>query len=153
MARKESSGVFAEADVLLGKIRASSAVAAAIEAEAQRRIAGIQDEYAPKVARVKSEIATIESSLFDLAKNHHQEFFRTEDCRLALTNGALIYKLQRRVKRIRDMLENLEKNGMTDGVKISKKVDWDKIETWPDTVLSRLGTKRVPRDHYTYECI
>jgi len=68
-----------------------------------------------------------------------------------LTNGALLHKIERRVKRTRKMLERLEAIEAEDAIKIVKSVDWDVIEKWTYERLIEVGTERVKKETFAYK--
>jgi hypothetical protein len=97
-------------------------------------------------------LSRLETELKTLAREHHPDFFgESESCRVELPHGALLFALERRVKRARGVLENLKAEGFTQAVKIAESVDWDLLETWPEERLWLVGTERKTKEVYAYE--
>lgn len=141
----------AEADDILRRLREATAVVRAIDAEFAAEVEILKQLYDMKIAAAKQTLAVLESDLESFSKTNKAELFAKEDTRLELQNGALTYTVERRVKRIRNMLNRLEQARRTELVKIAKSVDWDAVDKLDDADLKALGTKRVPKDRFSYE--
>ena len=140
----------ARADAILQMIAISESRIQEVERDATSAISGIKEEYSQKLAPVQDELGRLQKLLRDHMKQRRGVFFDGTD-RVDLQNGALLYKLEQRVKRARGVLEKLEKNGFSDAVKIAKSVDWDALEKWPVERLMLVGTERVKKETFEYE--
>lgn len=141
----------AKADHILLQLREATDVVCKIEAEISFEMDVLRQIYEVRINTAKETLAILESDLEAFAKSNKSALFPKEDTRLELQNGALVYTVERRVKRIRKMLERLEKAGKQDLIKIAKSVDWDSVEKLDDADLKALGTKRQAKERFAYE--
>lgn len=119
-------------------------------ADMEAEMAIIRAKYVLPIESAQKHLTDKEKILEALVKKHRAEILRDSD-RADLPHGAVLLKIEKRVKRIRDMLDRLEASGKTDLVKTVKSVDWDLVEKLTDPELKALGTKRVPKDRFAYE--
>ena len=141
----------AEAEDILRSLREAVADARMFESEYARAMEAVKQNFADRIANVKDAVAYLESKLEMFAKNNKSVLFAQADTRLELQNGALIYTIEKRVKRIRDMLARLEESRRHELIKIAKSVDWDSVEKLSDAELAALGTRRQSKEHFAYE--
>jgi phage host-nuclease inhibitor protein Gam len=140
-----------QADNILLRLREAAASAKTIEDAYAWELETIKEFYAVKIDPLKQTIAVLESDLEAFAKANKGALFATEDSRIDLQNGALTYTVEKRVKRIRDMLDRLENARRIELIKIAKSVDWDQVEKLDDADLAALGTKRQKKERFAYE--
>lgn len=140
----------ARADAILQMIAMSESRIQEVEREATAAISSIKEEYSQRLVPVQDELARLQKLLRDHMKKRREVLFDGTD-RVGLVNGALLYRLEQRVKRARGVLKKLEENGFTDAVKIAKSVDWDALEKWPIERLMLVGTERVQKEFFEYE--
>jgi len=141
----------AAADELLKRLGETEGVLKNLLRRYEAEAAAVRRKYDAPVQAARESKADLERELENLVKKHKAEFFATDDDRVDLRHGALLYRIERKVRRVRGMLETLESLGITGPIKIAKSVDWDKLETWPEPELERVGTKRVAKEKIEYE--
>jgi len=140
----------ARADAILQMIAMSESRIQEVERDATAAISSIKEEYSKRLKPVQDELGRLQKLLRVHMKQRREILFDGTD-RVDLESGALLYKLEQRVKRARGVLEKLEENGFTDAVKIAKSVDWDALEKWPVERLVLVGTERVQKEFFEYE--
>jgi phage host-nuclease inhibitor protein Gam len=142
----------AEADKLLGQAAILTAALEVIQEECQVEAAALVAKHKEKGAPVKKELEKVGKQIAAYAKKHQVDLFEGRD-RIDLLNGALLHQESSHVVKPRgvDMLARLKDLHVTDGIKITEMVDWDKIEQWPDDRLIEIGTERVKDDKFAYE--
>jgi phage host-nuclease inhibitor protein Gam len=139
-------------DQLLGQIARAQLELTRINYDWDAAIQELERQYGEKAKEVKQRLAQLEKQLNKEAKAAKGELFRSENDRLELTNGALIYSVSQRVKRAKAVTpERLEELGYTDGVRIEKRVKWEALESWPEEKLIAVGTERVRKENIDYE--
>jgi len=84
-------------------------------------------------------------------KANRDGFFKGESERVDLRFGALLYAIEKRVKRAKDVLQRLEEIGAEEAIIVTKSVDWDVLEGWTDERLIEVGTERKRTEKYSYE--
>lgn len=107
--------------------------------------------YRPFIERGREELAAIEEELYGLLRFHKAELFAGGRERVELVHGAVLRQVERRVKRVKDMLARLKAAGEAAAVKVKESVDWDAVDALPDERLARLRVARVAREVYSYE--
>jgi phage host-nuclease inhibitor protein Gam len=140
-----------EADRILKQLREASASAKTIEDAYAWELEVLKEFYAVQIEPIKNTLAILEADLEAFSKANKGELFATEDARVDFQNGSLIYTVEKRVKRIRDMLDRLEAARRHELIKIAKSVDWDQVEKLEDADLAALGTKRMKKERFAYE--
>ena len=139
-----------QADALLAEIRTRAADIAAIEAEAQEKIAGISAEYEEKLTPLRLLLASADKALAGLMKAEKKSIFAGGDV-LNLVNGSLIRNQDWKVTIPRDALGKCEEMGFHDVIKIAKSLDREAIEKWADERLFLIGAERKPATKFSYE--
>jgi len=134
----------AEASATLAELQRAS------DAMVQAAVEQAKGAYALRIDVAKKTIATLEKQLKITAKSKHAEVFGNRD-RVDLPAGSVLWQVQDRVHRARGVLMNLKSIGRTDYLKITERVDWDKLETAPESFLGAIGTKRVKKASVDYE--
>ena len=147
---KNPSPDHVRADELLGLIAEAECRIQEIQAHANEKISKIKEEYSQKLERVQADLKKLQKELKGHMKRRQHIFFDGID-RVDLDHGALLYRLEARVKRARGVLEKLEEHGFDEAVKIAKSVDWDVLEAWPAEKLVLVGTARVQKELFEYE--
>ena len=140
-----------EADSMLLRIRNAADSAKRIEEEFSAEMEVLKQIYALRIETAKQTLAILEADLTAFLKANKTALFSQADTRLDLQNGSLIYTVEKRVKRIRDMLTRLENANRVELIKTVKSVDWDSVEKLTDAELKVLGTERKPKDIFSYE--
>jgi len=121
-----------------------------LQAEAEKEIEAVRARYAEFIGPLKERIAALDKEIKTLTKKHKKMLFDGRD-RVDLEHGALLYRVERKVKRARGVLENLEQCGFLEAIKVVKSVDWDVLEKWPDERLVMVGTERKRQEKFEYE--
>jgi len=147
---REKDPARALADELLFEIGRDKKALAAIEAELAGQIKALQNSYGDKLDELVVRIKACEKILKSHAKKERAAIFGQKD-RADLDHGALIFTLEKRVKRVKKMVERLKAAGFADAIKIAESANWDEIEKWDDEKLAMVGTKRVVKDVFAYE--
>lgn len=140
-----------QADALLARIAAAAASIGRMEEAVAAEIERVRQAYAGRIHTLREQLAGDEKALKALARGSRGELFQANVERVDLPHGALLLRIERRVKRIKGMLARLEAAGETAAVKVAKSVDWDVIEKWEDGRLARLGTERIDKERFAYE--
>ena len=140
-----------QADDLLEEIGEWESRLAAVETEIAIEIEEITSRHQDDLDKLKAFIKARDSQLRRLIKKHKAGLFASDDDRLDLEHGALIYSLEKRVKQAKKMLGRLKKYGYTDAIKIAESVNWDELEKWPDEKLAKVGTERIKKELFAYE--
>ena len=124
-----------------------------INADLEDCLLGVRLAFAQKVENSEISIKQLETDIKKLAKKQHSELFEAgTSVRTDLPAGALLYSLIEKVRHAKTITpELLEQLGYEEAVKISKSVDWDAIEKWPDAKLVEIGTERNAKNNYEYE--
>jgi len=138
------------ADGLLAEIRTRGAELAALEAEAQARIAAITAEYEEKLAPQRLLLAGADKALTGLMKAEKKALFADGDV-VSLPHGSLIRNQDWKVTIPRDALGKCEELGFAEVIKIAKSLDREAIEKWADERLFLIGAERKPATKYSYE--
>ena len=116
----------------------------------ERQLEKIKQAYYPLIEEFKAKLREKEAALKKFAKKARLDLF-SEGERCELPHGALLLTLSMRVKRARGVLKKLEELGWEEAIVVSKKVNWDVLEQWPDEKLVACGTERVPKEEIEYE--
>jgi len=140
-----------EADFILAALAVSREKCMALEGEAESKITDIVLAYTDRIDAAREQYDKLDAELIALAKKHKRELFDSDDCRLDLENGSLLFKLETSVKHNHDALEQIKAQGFSGGIKIEESVDWDSVATWPDEKLWTIGSKRQSKEKYEYE--
>lgn len=143
--------IYQAADELLAAIKKNHAEIASLADIITSRVEAVKAEMQPLVDAAKADLALHEAELEEYVTANRKAIATGTDIRVELKTGALIFAMKRRVKRIRKMLENLEKAGRKELIKIVKEANWDEIEKLTDAELKALGTKRIPKEVFSYE--
>ena len=143
--------LFGQADALLLELGRTSADLAAANRYLEQEVAALRERWQAKITPLEETKNRLEHEVRVLAKINRDRFFSGDSDRLELPHGALLYEVQRRVKRARGVLERLEAEGFMEAVKVAKSVDWDALETWPEEWLIFVGTERIKKEVYAYE--
>ena len=138
------------ADALLAEIRIRSGELAALEAEAQAKIAAITAEYEEKLAPQRLLLAGADKALTGLMKAEKKALFADGDV-VSLPHGSLIRNQDWKVTIPRDALGQCEKLGFAEVIKIAKSLDREAIEKWAAERLFLIGAERKPATKYPYE--
>jgi hypothetical protein len=139
-----------DADRLLAIIAADVARLKRTQHKAQDAMDRAFSPYEEEINSLMQIIATNEKALEALVVKQEIAILDGKD-RADLLHGSVMLKLEKRVKRIRGMLDQLKSSGLTDAVKTVESVDWDRVEKLDDATLERLGTHRIEKPHFAYE--
>jgi len=137
---------------MLGRVALMLELVERAEKVAEREIEKVRAANQERIASAKAALGEAELELIQYVRKHKAGIFAGGD-RNQLPHGVLYLRLQARVKRARAVLENLEKLGRTELIKIAKSVDWDKVDKLPDSDLAAIGTERVRKESIEYEII
>lgn len=138
------------ADGLLLEIDQKLACLSVVHEEAEADLEVVLRRYADRIGRLQAELEVAEVELERLVKSARKEILGDGD-RADLAHGAVLLKVERRVKRVRKMLATLKAQGESALIKVEEAPDWDKIEKLDDGDLAKIGTKRVPKTVFSYE--
>ena len=123
---------------------------AALETEAQEKIARITAEYEEKLAPHRLLIASADKALTGLMKAEKKALFADGDV-VSLPYGSLIRNQDWKVTIPRDALGKCEELGFAEVIKIAKSLDREAVEKWADERLFLVGAERKPATKYSYE--
>lgn len=151
MATKHKQSADPQADQILASLAEARAELEAINSSWDAAIQELERQYGERARAAKNRVDELEKQLTKHAKSRKDELFQGTD-RVELKNGALLRNVSRRVKRAKKVTpEVLESLGYTDGVRVEKKVWWERLEEWPDEKLIQVGTERVNKESFEYE--
>lgn len=139
-----------EADYLLAGIGAAQRDLARINANYEREIAEIREYYGSFVKDATQRLAKREKALNALVRKEKAALLGDND-RADLPHGALLLTVERRVKRIKGMLERLKQRGFGFCIRIAESVNWAAVEELPNDALEGLGTEWVEKERFSYE--
>lgn len=140
----------AAADEILVEIATEKADLARVQKEYEEKLEELKKQYYPLLEAKKTRLRELEKELTKLAKRERLALFAEGD-RCELPHGALLLTWTRRVKRARGVLKRLEELGWEEAIVVTKKVNWDVLESWPDEKLVACGTERVVKETVEYE--
>lgn len=138
------------ADGILADLRNRMVEMAALEAEAQAKIAAITAEYENKITPYREAVKDLDKTLIDLMKAEKKTLFAGGDV-VNLPHGSLIRSQEWKVKIPRDAIGKCEELGFTDVVRIAKSLDREAVEKWPEEKLFLIGAERKPATKFSYE--
>ncbi len=101
---------------------------AGLEREMGWQLAELREAWRYRLEPLEGQKVALEAALQSLARENKGTLFRGESDRLDLPHGALLYEVQRRVRRARQVLARLEEAGYTEAIRIAKSVDWEALE-------------------------
>jgi len=116
----------------------------------ERELDKIKKAHYPAIEETKARLREAEKELKRLAKRERLALFAEGD-RCELPHGVLLLTWSRRVRRARGVLEKLEELGWEEAIVVTKKVNWEVLEQWPDEKLVACGTERVVKEEVEYE--
>ena len=140
-----------QADDLLEEIGEWESRLAVVETEIAIEIEEITSRHQDDLDKLKAFIKTRDSQLRRLIKKHKSGLFSSDDDRLDLEHGALLYSKNKLVKKAKGMLARLIKGKERDAIKVVESVNWDELEKWPDEKLKHFGTERKEKELFAYE--
>lgn len=144
-----NDNIINKAEELLKKLKINKKMLEEIEAQYIEEVEAIKKKYYNQIEDIKKEIRKTEEELQKHALKHKYKLFKGDIAELK--EGRLILQVKLAVKRVRGVLEKLERLGWVEAIKIEKKVNWDVIENWPDERLIAIGSERVQKETVTYE--
>ena len=140
----------AAADEILAEIAAEKADLVRVQKEYEEKLEELKKQYYARLEAKKTKLRELEKDLKKLAKRERLALFAEGD-RCELPHGALLLTWTRRVKRARGVLARLEELGWEEAIVVTKKVNWEVLEQWPDEKLVACGTERVVKEEVEYE--
>ena len=139
-----------EAEALLLNIAKSQESLESLKKEMDAQIKPILERFENNIKATSTKIADDEKSLEKLVIANREIIMGDAD-RLDLKTGSLLLKIEKRVKRIKQMLLNLKKVGFTDAIKTVESVNWDELEKWDSEKLALVGTEKKDKTIFGYE--
>jgi len=139
-----------QADALLAEIRTRAEEFAALEVDAQAKIAALTAEYEEKLAPQRLLLGGADKALRGLMKAERKTLFADGDV-VKLPNGSLVREQGYKVTIPRDALGKCEELGFAEVIKVAKSLDREAIEKWADERLFLIGAERKPATRYSYE--
>jgi phage host-nuclease inhibitor protein Gam len=140
----------AKADELLRSIKEEQEKLAALNGKYSEQAQLLVQIYKVAIKQKKAYLELLEKRLKKLCKANRDDFFSKTD-RVDLNYGALLFAVEKSVKRAREVLARLEEIGAAEAVIITKSVNWDVLEDWTDERLIEVGTERKRTERYSYE--
>lgn len=140
-----------KAEHILMNIKINSVMIRNAEHKANMDMERIKTTYAHTIELWKKNVVKLEKALEKLVKDHAEAVLKGSD-RADFKSGSVMLKMERRVTKIKGMLEKLKSEGLTQAVKVAKEVvDWDVVEKFDDDTLAKLGTERLDKACFSYE--
>jgi len=146
----EQTFIRTEVDGLLREIGQLQKGLADVNADAERDMAAVRERYAPSAAVFDRQIKALEARLKKLVRAQKAPLMGGAD-RVDLPNGAVLFAVERRVKRVKGMLERLKRRGFDFCIRTAESVNWAAVEELSDDALEGLGTEWVDRERFSYE--
>ena len=141
----------AQAEALLEQIRLASHLLFSVQADCTLELDRVNQKYAGLAREYQKAVSAHEKSLEKLVRKHKAAILAGRD-RAQLTNGSVMLKLEKRVKRVKGMLARIQAAGLKALIKYARpSVDWDQVDKLPDADLAGLGTERVEKEWFSYE--
>ncbi len=138
------------ADVTLADIAFTSKRIAALEAEAEQSVQVIMSNYAEMIEPLRAQLSGDIAWLKDTMKSNKAVLFDGTDI-VHLPHGSLIRELADKVSIPRDALAKCEVLSFDEVIKITKSIDRDAVEKWPDERLLLIGAERKPKEEFSYD--
>ena len=139
------------AELLLSDVAGAARTLADRTAEANAALEELRALHAPGVQEAKEALTAAEKALEKHCKKHQTTIFGNRD-RVDLKHGALLHGVRKVVRKAKKTtVELLERLGFTDGVLVTKSVNWDVIEKWTDERLAAIYTERKSKETWGYE--
>jgi len=138
------------ADRLLAELSDLTTRLEGLKERFEAELARLKERFYPEMEETRARLRQAETELKKLAKRERMALFAEGD-RCDLPHGALILTIVSRVKRARGVLKKLEELGWEEAIVVSKKVNWDVLERWPEEKLVACGTERVVKEEVEYE--
>jgi phage host-nuclease inhibitor protein Gam len=139
-----------EADRLLKAIAFHSAMLNRFQIAAQAAIERVSAQYSAQMEPHKILFASAEKGLQQVMKHEKATLFDGTDV-VRLANGSLIRNVADKVSIPRDALAACEWMGFIEVVKISKNLDREAVEKWPDERLLLIGAERKQKEEFSYD--
>ena len=140
-----------QANQLLDEIRRLEVEIREREVSAAEEMEKVRSRYAD-VAEKRETVKALDGKLKKLMKKEAAKIFDGRDL-VVVEAGRLFHQEEKKVRIPRDAIEQIEKLGWNDGIKIVKSVDRPAVEQWPDDRLILIGAERKPVDVYSYEIV
>jgi hypothetical protein len=137
-------------DGLLAEISAKKNAIAFMEKSLQAELDRVAAQWDPGINAQEGELKAIEAELVGMLKFNKAKLFDGVD-RVDFKNGAVLRQVSRPVKRVKKFLQRLKAAGKEFMIKTVESVDWDQVEKLGDEELHALGTKRVPKEEFSYD--
>jgi len=148
---KRDADPIKEADAILEQIRINQRALFGVNADCTLEVTAVTQKYAALQSEFSAAIKLHEKALERLVRKHRDVILAGKEL-ARLPGGSVMLRLEKRVKRIKGMLERLREAGLQAAIKYAKAfVDWDLVEKFPDEDLERLGTERVEKEKFSYE--
>lgn len=152
--RKDNYGDAAmRADDLLSIIAAATRGVEALTGEYNAALERLTAEYDARLSPLREELAAAEKALRALMKTSRATLFAGGDI-VYLSNGTLVYHKDDRlvIPRNHDsVIAACEALGYDDVVKVSKSLDREALNRWPDDQLALVGLHRKPREQFSWK--
>jgi hypothetical protein len=146
-----STEAHAKADELLAGIVAATEQLEGAREECTAEVDLVTGRFVSRIVEAKQEAEKLAKALEKLMKVNRYKLFDGTD-RVDLENGALLFAIEERVKRAKDVLKRLEETGAEEKAFIvTKAVNWDELEKWTDERLIEIGTERKREEKFSFE--
>lgn len=153
MAKEAETTPIQDADKILASIKDWTLKGAALGKKINAEIDAIQEKHGNELRKIDATITALGKTLEKLVNKYEADIMEGQD-RVDLSAGSILVKREKRVKRIKGMLEKLKKARLESAIKTPKEVvDWDVVEKFNDDRLASLGTERVEKTIITYDLI
>ena len=138
------------AELLLAEITKNQESLEYVKRELDEKIKPYIDRYSEIIAEIAAKIAADETALEKHVIKYQAAIMAGED-RVDLATGSLLLKIEKRVKRVKKMLENLKAAGFVDAIKTVESVNWDELEKWDTEKLGLVGAEKKDKLIFGYE--
>jgi phage host-nuclease inhibitor protein Gam len=122
----------------------------ALKAEAEASVQVIQANYGAMLTPLQSQLARNVAWLKDTMKSNKKTLFDGTDI-VRLPHGSLIHIVADKVSIPRDALAKCDELGFEEVIRISKSLDRDAVEQWPDERLILIGAERKQKEEFSYD--
>lgn len=137
---------------LLQSLRHAKKDLASTLAKAESELEAVRLKYQADIQTCEKAVKQAEKALAAFTKKHEVQLFDGRDRAEFKGVGALLMSSGWVVRRAKCVtIELLKKLGYRDGIRVEEKVDWDRINKWPDEKLVAIGTERNLKKEFGWE--
>jgi len=139
-------------NIQLGYMRDLTVRISFIKEEIEQQLAKIRENYQEEITNLQGKLDCAEKQLIACLKRNKSELFNKTE-KVTLPHGIVIYTKEPQLKLPKNAVENIEKLGWSEAIKIAKSVDREMVEKWPIERIIAIGGDKKPKEKFEYELI